>query len=135
MIKKIITDIKEIEQVPNDHYVDIVKRSCGEKPTSIPKQGDLTNDNTIVNHIVHHFEDHLSIRTMKNNIKSPQNSKVSLLPISELKVQKIIKALSTKKSAEWIRCLLSWLNYGPLSQSINNSIKKGYFLKMLQPFP
>ena len=42
--KKIITDTKEIVQVLNDHYVNIVERSCGEKRASIAKQGHLTND-------------------------------------------------------------------------------------------
>ena len=42
--KKIITDTKEIVQVLNDHYVNIVERSCGEKPASIAKQGYLTDD-------------------------------------------------------------------------------------------
>ena len=35
--KRIITDIKEIVQVLNDHYLNIVERSCGEKPTSVAK--------------------------------------------------------------------------------------------------
>ena len=35
--KKIITDTKEIVQVLNDHYINIVERSCGEKPTSVAK--------------------------------------------------------------------------------------------------
>ena len=41
---KIITDNKEIVQVLNDHYIDIVERSCGEKPNSVPKQSYLTYD-------------------------------------------------------------------------------------------
>ena len=35
--KRIITDTKEIVQVLNDHYLNIVERSCGEKPTSVAK--------------------------------------------------------------------------------------------------
>ena len=35
--KKIITDTKEIVQVLNDHYINIVQRSCREKPTSVAK--------------------------------------------------------------------------------------------------
>ena len=31
--KKVNNDTKEIVQVLNDHYANIVKRSCGEKPT------------------------------------------------------------------------------------------------------
>ena len=32
----IITDTKEIVQVLNDHHINIVERSCGEKATSVP---------------------------------------------------------------------------------------------------
>ena len=46
--KKIITDIKEIVRVLNDHYINIVERSFGEKPTSVAKQSYLTDDIKIV---------------------------------------------------------------------------------------
>ena len=46
--KKIITDIKEIVLVLNDHYINIVERSFGEKPTSVAKQSYLTDDIKIV---------------------------------------------------------------------------------------
>ena len=36
-LNKIITDTKEIVQVLNDHYINIVERSYGEKPTSVAK--------------------------------------------------------------------------------------------------
>ena len=42
--KKIITDTKEIVQVLNNHYINIVKRSCVEKPTSVAMQCLLTDD-------------------------------------------------------------------------------------------
>ena len=54
--KKIITDTKEIVQVLNHHYINIVERSCGEKPTSVAKQSYLTDDIKIVDHIVCHDE-------------------------------------------------------------------------------
>ena len=68
--KKIITDTKEIVQVLNDHYINIVERSCGEKPTSVAKQSYLTDDIKIVDHIVRHYEDHPSVRHAKKDIKT-----------------------------------------------------------------
>ena len=59
--KKIITDTKEIVQVLNDHYSNIVERSCGEKPTSIAKQSLLTDKIKIVDHIVCNYEGHPSV--------------------------------------------------------------------------
>ena len=60
--KKIITDTKEIVQVLNDHYLNIVERSCGEKPTRVAKQSHLTDDIKIAKHIVRHYENHPSER-------------------------------------------------------------------------
>ena len=41
---KIITDTKETVQVLNDHYINIVERSCGEKATNVAKQNFVTDD-------------------------------------------------------------------------------------------
>ena len=136
--KKIITDTKEIVQVLNDHYINIVERSCGEKPTSVAKQSLLTDDIKIVDHIVRHYEDHPSVRHIKKNVKTPHNSTCSLLTISEQEVKKILKELSTEKltrvdmmPSELVKLAANYLAR-PLSQSINNSIKKGCFPKKLR---
>ena len=137
--KKIIIDTKEIAQVLNDHYINIVQRSCGGKPTSVAKQSYLTDDIKTVDHKIRYYEDHSSVRHIKKNVKTPHNSTCSLLTISEQEVNKILKELSTKKSAgvdtvppKLVKLTANYLagNYLPLSQSINNSIKKGCFQKM-----
>ena len=46
--KKIITDTKEIVQVLNDYYINIVERYYGEKPTSVAKKSHLTDNIKIV---------------------------------------------------------------------------------------
>ena len=134
--EKIITDTNEIVQVLNDHYINIVGRSCRRKPTSVAKQSHLTDDIKIVDHIVRHYEDHPSVRHIKKNVKTPQNSTCSLIAISEQEAKKILKKLSTEiiNGVDTIPLTLVKLaaNYlvGPLSKSTNNSIKKGCFLKM-----
>ena len=42
--KKIITDTKEIVQVLNDHYINIIERPCVEKPVRVANQSQLTYD-------------------------------------------------------------------------------------------
>ena len=46
--KNIITDTKKIVQVINDHYINIVEKSCGEKLISVAKQSYLTDNIKIV---------------------------------------------------------------------------------------
>ena len=60
--KKIITDTKEIVKVLNDHYINIVDRSCRGKPTSVTKHRLLADDIKIVDHIVFHYTDNPSVR-------------------------------------------------------------------------
>ena len=66
--KKIITDNKEIVQVLNDHYINIVERSCGGKPATVAKHSYLTDDFKIVDHIIRHYKDHPSVRHIKKNV-------------------------------------------------------------------
>ena len=68
-------------QVLNNHYINTVERSCGEKRTSHAKQSYVKDDIKIVDHIIHHYKDHPSVRHIKNNVKPPQNSTCSLLTI------------------------------------------------------
>ena len=65
--KKIITDTKEIVQVLNHRYINIVERFCGEKPTSVAKQSYLTDDIKIVDHIVCHDERYCPLPPPKKN--------------------------------------------------------------------
>ena len=89
-------------QVLNDHYINIVDRSCGGEPTSVAKQSYSTNDIQIVDHIIRHYEDHPSVRHIKKNVNPPppppkkKNSACSLLTISEQDVKKILKDSSTE---------------------------------------
>ena len=80
--QKIIIDTKETVQILNDHYVNLVERSCSEKPTSIAKQSYLTDFSTIT------YEDHPSVSHIKKNVKPHKNSTSSLFPISEKEVKK-----------------------------------------------
>ena len=139
--KKYITDTKEIVQVLTDHYNNIVERSCREKPTSVAKQSYSTDDIQIVDHIIRRYEDHPCVRHIKKNVKTLKTLLLcSLLTVSEQDVKKILKDLSTEKSTgvdmmpyKLVKLAANYLAE-PLSQSINNSIKKSCFPKM-QMFP
>ena len=61
-------------------------------------QSHLTYDIKIVDHIICQYENHPSVRHIKKNIKTSQNSTCSLLTISEQEVKQILKELSIEKS-------------------------------------
>ena len=90
----------------------------------VAKQSYLTDDIKIVHHIIRHI---------KRTLKTAQNSTCSLLTISEQDVKKILKVLSTKKLTvvdmmppKLVELAANYLAR-PLSQSVNNSVKKGMF--------
>ena len=73
----------------------------------------------------------------KRTLKPPKNSTCSLLTISEQEVKKILKELSTEKSAgvdtippKLVKLAANYLAV-PLSHSINNSMKKGPKMRRL----
>ena len=96
------------------------------KPTGVAKQSYLTDDLKIVDHIICDYEDYPSVRHIKKLY-------LFLLTISEQDLKKILKALSTEKStgvnlipSRLVKLTASYLA-GPLSQSVNNSIRKRLF--------
>ena len=50
---------------------------------NIAKQSYLTDESAIVDCKIYHYEEHHIEREIKNNVKTPQNSTLYLLPISE----------------------------------------------------
>ena len=48
---KLLMAPKEVVQVLNYRFVNIVERSCGKKPSSIGKQKHLTDDIAIIDHV------------------------------------------------------------------------------------
>ena len=105
-----------------------------EKPTSVAKQSYLTDDIQTVDHLIRHYEDHPSVRHIKKNVRTSQNSTYSVLTISEQDAKKILKELSREKSTG-INMMPPKLvtlapNYLTEPLSIKNSIKKGCFPKI-----
>ena len=47
----------------------------------------------MLDHIIRNYEDHPSVRHLKNNVKTPQNSTCTLLTISEQEVKEILSTV------------------------------------------
>ena len=44
---KIVTEEKELVRIFNDHYINIVERSCGTKPTNLAKEQGIENKKAV----------------------------------------------------------------------------------------
>ena len=94
-------------------YVNITERSHGENLTSIAKNSYSTDNSTMNNHKIHHYEDYPGISYIKDKVKPPNN----------WKYWKDTKGINNRK-------INTGLLAGHLSQSVKykyKSIKDGLF--------
>ena len=66
--KKIISNENELVKVFNKHYVNIIKKSGGQKTTNIAKGRTIDNDKQAVEFICNSYRNHPSILGIKSNI-------------------------------------------------------------------
>ena len=94
---KILTDSKEVSEVLNTYFTNIVKTTTGEEPrtTSCNRDGVATDE--IIEEIISCFKDHPSIKIIKSRI-SQNDQRFSLKPATGNSINKIIDKLDTKAS-------------------------------------
>ena len=72
--KEIITDEKNLADLFNSHYINIVEISSGIKPETISSTCNI-NDTDEIQNIVNLYKDHPSIKQIKNKIILERNKK------------------------------------------------------------
>ena len=68
--ENVITDEYEILQTFNKHYINIVEKSCGNKPNKIGTTLGSLNDSDVIGRIIKSYQNHPSV--LKLNIGSAQ---------------------------------------------------------------
>ena len=62
---KMVTKEKELVRIFNDHYINIVKRSCGTKPTNVAKEQENEDNKNAVEVTYKSFANHEGIKPIK----------------------------------------------------------------------
>ena len=126
---KIITDDTEIGNIFVDYYTNIVKHSSGKEPTSIADSlPPGTNFDTIIDKICDQFQNHPSIRFIKNSTNHSHTFKFRF--VTEKEILKLLKSIDSKKAigVDGIPPLILKLSAEilakPLTKLINQSIKE-----------
>ena len=132
--EKMIIDEKQLVQLFNDHYINIVERSCGFKPEKVEFDIGSSNKNGILNSILDKYRNHPSmVKTHKN--RNLQSSSISIpssswgSKITPKEINTILKSLNSKKARGIDKIptklvkLKSDILAEPLSIAINNSIR------------
>ena len=67
-VKNVITDEYEISQTFNKHYINIVEKSCGNKPNKIGTTLGSLNDSDVIDRIIKSYENHPSVLKIKKQV-------------------------------------------------------------------
>ena len=136
---KIVTEEKELVRIFNDHYINIVERPCGTKPTNVAKEQEIENKKSnwnwkAVEVFFKSFANHESIKAIKeNNITKNLTAGNSHLPkVSACDVEQLLRNADSKSTGidkippKLIKLSAKVLSK-PLAIAINNSFNKGIF--------
>ena len=135
-----ITDEKKLVQLFNDHYINIVERSCGFKPEKLEFDIGSSNKNEVLSSTLDKYRNHPSpsiVKILKN--KNLQSSSISIpssswgSKITTEEINTILKSLNSKKApgidkipTKLVKLASDFLAE-PLSIAINNSISTPTF--------
>ena len=95
--KNVITDEYELSQIFNKHYINIVEKSCGNKPNKIGTTIASLNDSDVINRIIKTYQNHPSVLKIKNKFGSDLNS-FDFQQIKAPEVKKLLKEIDIKKA-------------------------------------
>ena len=90
---------KELVRIFNNHYINIVERSCGTNPTNIAKEQEIEDNKKAVEVICKSFANHESIKAIKeNNIAKNLTAGNSHLPqVSACDIEQPLGNIDNKK--------------------------------------
>ena len=135
--EKMITDEKKLVQLFNDHYINIVERSCGFKPEKVEFDIGSNNKNEVLGSILDKHRNYSSIVKIHKN-RNLQFSSISIpssswgSKITPKEINTILKSLNSKKAPGIDKIptklvkLASDILAESLSIAINNSIRIKY---------
>ena len=72
--KNVITDEYEISQTFTKYYINVVGKSCGNKPNKIGTTLRSLDDSYVIDRIIKSYQNHPSVLNIKNKFGSDLNS-------------------------------------------------------------
>ena len=95
----LVTDEKTLADTFNEHYINIVEKSSGQKPSSLGDSSNPLHDKETVEKIIETYSNHPSVIAIKSSIKHDTRDNVFNLPHPSTKdINNIIKSLNVNKA-------------------------------------
>ena len=87
-----ITDDKELSKIFDEYNINVVQNTTGTAPVKISSKYESNNDKVVVEKIIKAYENHLSIKLIKDNVLSEDKDFTMevMEPTTILKINKII---------------------------------------------
>ena len=128
---QIVTDDYQLTEIFNNHYINIVEKTSGQKPFNIADTVETDDDGQLVRLILDKYKNHPSVLAIKegNEISDP----FSFHEVQPHEVWALLKSLDKKKSTgedkippKLVLLAADELTV-PLTTAINNSLKYNRF--------
>ena len=132
---KIVCNDLELVKVCNEHFIDIIEKSGGEKPTNITEEYSFDNDKQAIEIICNSYKNHPSILKIRSEITVKENSINNTIfsPVNRDEVKQCLQKLNPRKAIGQDKIPPALIKMAaeplstPLSIAINNSFKYNIF--------
>ena len=132
---KIICNDHELVKVFNEHYINIIEKSSGEKPTNKTKEQSSDNDKRAVDNICNFYKNHPGTLKIRSTITAKEytNDNTIFLSVNSDGAKQCFQKLNPRKDSgqDKIPTALIKMAAEPLSTllsiGINNSFKYKFF--------
>ena len=90
---KVISNDHELVKVFNEHYINIIEKLGGGKPTNITKKYCFDNDKQAVDIICNSYKNHSSILKIRITITAKENSNDNtvFLPVNSYEIKQCLQ--------------------------------------------
>ena len=96
---KDIVEESDLAEKFNDHYINIVEKSSGQKPCNFVSDTNSLEDGVVINETVQHYSNYPSILKIRKNFDNSQNvEQFQLNSVTTSEVYKLLKNIDDKKA-------------------------------------
>ena len=128
----VVTDEQELKEIFNDHYINLVEKPIGEKPTSLAKDTGISHYRQVVRLIIEKYKNHPSILPI---IQKPDQVMESFTfqEVNSKEVAQLLKSLDGRKSTGEDKILPKLVSLAAnelanaLTSAINSTIRNSCF--------
>ena len=122
---KVIVEERDLVETFNEHYINVVEKSSGQKPCNFVSDTNSLEDDVVINEIVQHYSNQPGILKIKENFDNSQTvEQFQFNNVTTSEIYKLLKNIDDKKATgtDKIPPKLVKISAGVLSQPLVDAI-------------